>query len=1269
MSLRRKILLGLLGLVLLVPTGVVYFIATTESGLQFVARRLGKLGPVTVTMGEVRGTLVDGFSIATLRVQHRRADVHVDRFESRIELLPLLLTQRIRMPKTHIGRAAVRVFPSDDNKRTWDPHFLPASMRIDAASVRIDQALITARNGRVVQLDNLIASATVLPKQIRAQSAEVDLMGMHFVAKGRVLAARPLGIEAEARILYRPEGLPEWQIEGSVDGNLDKLPIDARIQRPFRAEVKGDALTLTSGWHFAGHGVVHDFDLAPFGGGRALGIISGELDLTAASSGYTARGNLTAPGLKAGPMAVTFDGSYAAKHLQIRSATVAHAASGARASVSGTADIVRGGPQLDLDGQWTQFRWPLAADTPAFSSTRGSFTLAGLKPWTVQAEGLVSAAGLTDLPTSIKGALASTDIRIDSAQAELLGGTATFTGNATWQPAETWQIAGRMASLDTSTLRPDLPGQLGFDFEASGAPFGAGGAIDFDLRKLSGRLRGQVASGRGHFALPAGSQDWQFRGVDLRFGRTHVELNGGLGARRDLTFAVDAEDLSLLDPEARGRLSARGRYAGTADRPVLLFKARGSDFQWRGSTLASLNADVDIDLATGRRTQGQVELTNLTVAGRTAQKVALTLSGSTGAQRIVASMEAAPLRGTLSAEGVVADGLWQGHVSSLSVTDAQNLSLKLVAPAPLRFSAQEAMLQELCLTGMAERFCASGTRDSAGPWRARFSATALPLRMLTAGLTQDMAYEGIINVAGEAAGAPGIHETGTLRAQLVDAQLRHQLGNGREERMPLGSGSVTALATTDGFSAQVELDAGDSGHIRGQLTGQRNTEDWRDHPIRGSLEASTTGLGLLDIYVGGIDRASGRIATNVNIGGTLGTPSVDGTLQLREAQIDVYQVNLSLRALQLDARFNASALELSGQTQVGNGRASFNGRLAWRDREPYGNLHVEGENLRLVDVPEARIEASPKLDFKLEGRRIEANGEVRVPRGRLEPADLTNAVLASGDEVLVGAPPVDPAMRWIVVSNIRLTLGEDVNINSLGLTAKLGGSIVLRTDESQISRGQGELNVVSGKYAALGRQLDVQRGRLIFNNGPLGDPGIDLRAQKVFPDVTAGVNVRGSLRAPRMSFFSEPAIPQSQIASLILAGGSLESLQNSNNPGAARNDLLAQGGAILAQQIGSRVGIQDVGLESNSFAQNQTSLVLGRYLSPHIYISYGISLAEAINTLKLRYTIGDHWTIKTEAGQERSADIVYTVRNPKLGKKKKAATPAATPDAAARPAP
>jgi translocation and assembly module TamB len=130
-----------------------------------------------------------------------------------------------------------------------------------------------------------------------------------------------------------------------------------------------------------------------------------------------------------------------------------------------------------------------------------------------------------------------------------------------------------------------------------------------------------------------------------------------------------------------------------------------------------------------------------------------------------------------------------------------------------------------------------------------------------------------------------------------------------------------------------------------------------------------------------------------------------------------------------------------------------------------------------------------------------------------------------------------------------------------------------------------------------------------------------------------------------MTFFSDPTVAQSQIVSLLLAGGSLESVQNtadsSSRASGARTGLLLQGGAIVAQQFGSKVGIEDVSVESD--LTNTTSLVLGRYLSPRLYVSYGISLAEAINTIKMRYTIGDRWTIKTEAGKERSADLVFTI--------------------------
>ena len=55
------------------------------------------------------------------------------------------------------------------------------------------------------------------------------------------------------------------------------------------------------------------------------------------------------------------------------------------------------------------------------------------------------------------------------------------------------------------------------------------------------------------------------------------------------------------------------------------------------------------------------------------------------------------------------------------------------------------------------------------------------------------------------------------------------------------------------------------------------------------------------------------------------------------------------------------------------------GRLEWRNSLPYGKVNVEGTNLRVMDVPEAQIDASPNLQFNITGRKIDVAGAVKGP--------------------------------------------------------------------------------------------------------------------------------------------------------------------------------------------------------------------------------------------------------------------------------------------------
>jgi translocation and assembly module TamB len=255
-------------------------------------------------------------------------------------------------------------------------------------------------------------------------------------------------------------------------------------------------------------------------------------------------------------------------------------------------------------------------------------------------------------------------------------------------------------------------------------------------------------------------------------------------------------------------------------------------------------------------------------------------------------------------------------------------------------------------------------------------------------------------------------------------------------------------------------------------------------------------------------------------------------------------------------------------------------------------------------------------------------------------------VRASDDARYVGESPAERAGRFIVHSEIRVTMGEDVRIDSFGLQGRVLGGVGTTIHTGETAIGRGELTVDVGKYEAYGQKLEITRGRLLFDSSPLDDPGLDIEARRHIETTTVGLNVRGTLQDPRLTFFSDPSMPQSQIVSYLLTGKAIDSGGTTTlSPGAARETLAYQGGGLLASQIGHRIGLEEVGVESSvdKAGQSNTSLVLGKFLSPRLFISYGISLTESINTLKLRYTISDRWVLKSEAGEDQSADLEYTI--------------------------
>jgi translocation and assembly module TamB len=291
--------------------------------------------------------------------------------------------------------------------------------------------------------------------------------------------------------------------------------------------------------------------------------------------------------------------------------------------------------------------------------------------------------------------------------------------------------------------------------------------------------------------------------------------------------------------------------------------------------------------------------------------------------------------------------------------------------------------------------------------------------------------------------------------------------------------------------------------------------------------------------------------------------------------------------------------------------------------------------------------ASPNLTLHAGADGYDVEGEVVIPIAKISPKDLTTSVSTSPDERVVDIEVADngPGTVQRIRSRIHVVLGDSVRVESYGLKARLDGEVTVLTKPDDVARGVGAINVVEGQYKAFGQDVTITKGKLSYNNTPLGEPMLELTAERAIKDtdIIVTVNVRGSLAKPFITVTSTPAMSSSEALSYLLTGRSIDTLQSGeiSNVNRAAENLAMSGGGLLLGGIGSKIGLDELSLERTS--TQSTAVTVGKFLSPKLFVSYGVSIAEAINTIKLRYSLNKRWSLKAEAGLEQSADVEYKI--------------------------
>jgi translocation and assembly module TamB len=413
------------------------------------------------------------------------------------------------------------------------------------------------------------------------------------------------------------------------------------------------------------------------------------------------------------------------------------------------------------------------------------------------------------------------------------------------------------------------------------------------------------------------------------------------------------------------------------------------------------------------------------------------------------------------------------------------------------------------------------------------------------------------------------------------------------------------------------------------------------------LEAEVAGeidLSLFDAFLDQISETEGRLEADLAIRGTVAENEISGQYRIR-GQTDVPTLGVQLREIELTA-----AASPEGQLDIRGGLASGDGRLEIEGNAPVipsqekpGRLTIRGDRFLAMQGDQTTLVVSPDLEIHWTGTSIDVAGQVAIPLATIEIIEIPEtAVPVSNDVVLVGEDTV-PKRPLDVSANVQLILGDAVLFKGFGFTTNLDGSLQLTERPGVPTQGRGELVLREGVYRGYGQNLTIDPGRLVFA-GPIDDPAVSVRAYRRATDgVRAGFIIGGSLQSLNVEVWSDPAMSESSVLSYVLFGRSSEQSSDAQQAQAGSAAALL-GGNILAMSMASKVGLDDARVEAGA-RQQDAAFYAGKYLSPQLYVAYGVGLFEPIDVIRVRYLISRKLTLQAETGSRDSGDILYRIEH------------------------
>ncbi|MEA3220962.1 translocation/assembly module TamB domain-containing protein [Immundisolibacter sp.] len=1222
------VLRGLLLTVLLV--GLAGYVALGSDGaVRALLRGAVALGGERLSIGAVHGNLRQGLQLqqVELRLDGVRAQA------AAIDWRPG--DGRLWRRQVALGRITfddLRVTLAGDGAPSTEPPQLPlltVPTRITLQALDVRGLTLTLAGGAPLRLESLHLAGSLDGSRLQLDQLSVGAEQGALDAALRLDFADAGALDGVVQgTLRQPDG-PPLQLAGSVGGSLAHgVQMALHSRAPAAARLVASLDTPLAGGPWQAHLWLERGPLAAWRGGLPpwLLALDGRAGGRGADLAFTVGYRLeqTPAGVVQGRLLAQGDG--------VAWEVTADAQAGpARMDLAGRLDLDAATAQGQLD--WRALQWPLDAQAPQLTSPSGSARFSGrLDDWALTLQAALAAQGQTgELTAQARG-----DTRqawLESFAAKLLGGSLEGQGELHLAPALRYAVTARARGFDPGLLWPQWPGRVDADISAGGDA----AALDLHIASLGGRLRGQPLGGQG--ALAWQPQALWLSDVDLRLGRARLRASGTvLGAGPPLVGTLNVPAAEELLPGARGQLQAHANISGPGWAKASV-QLQAAGLAYGDQAADTLRAQLDLDRPRDRLSL-QLDAAGVRLGE---QRLALRLAadGAASDHAVHLSLARDGQRLALDGRGGLLDDGWRGRMSDGTVGGLPPQAWTLVGPLELELRRTQQSVGRHCWQAGAARLCADGRR-AAGVVDLAAQLEALPLAPLVALADADVAVDGQLD------GRLRLHRDagpllGDVHLTVPPGALHLPTPDGGRRRFAHGGARVDGQLQASGGAFSLHLAPAAAGEVDLLSATLRlpPLPAAAEAPLRGTLAAQLPDIGLFEPWLPQLAGLAGRIEAGMQIEGTLGAPRLTGEARLLDGRAAVPALGIELREAQ--ARLIATGgdtLRLTGSLRSGDGTLRLQGEGSRVPGGVRGQLAVSGQQVQVFDTAQLQAKVDPDIDIAFADGRLTVSGEVKVPQARIHAQDRPAAVQASPDVVVQGREAADrPPLA--ARADVRVVLGDDVRVDAYGFQGQLGGAVRLQQRPDGTAAVNGQVTVTEGQYSFYGQRLPVTEGELRYAGGPPDNPALRITAARTVGEVTAGVRLRGTARAPTTQLYSTPAMPQADILSYLVLGRPMQQAKGSES------DLLMQaaasvgmrGGGALVRRLGQSLGFDEAKLGGDG--NGGANLALGRYLTPRLFVGYGLALAEQTNAVTLRYTLTERWLLEVVSGLTQTADLLY----------------------------